>query len=375
MVLVFDSRFLALTALLLLHAPGMCNALCRKGKIEDGNIDALSGVPDTTETMTKALSNGTLPSHSGRTVALHWSLFQSNGPEWGQKFLDRLQTLNFCFNEILVTVDTVHGGKDYGPRYLPRPPGRLDAGAQIFRDSPGGKAFLAHADGVVQKGKSWLQNKCPTTHITARVQLIDYADPQVRAALHQSFDVNGMTSVPYSAWKETYMPPGTGEYPFARMWKNSFAYMYPFTIVKSQFLFHADSDLPNLWPNKVPGPNFIARGVDSLMAHPDVVMVMPPDCKSTFASGKEFATHSCDNRGCHALGDDLFSIERNVPDAQHPVVTFVSTQRFVSDVQRMKSTWPIRYWTDMFEVTLMQHFADKGVKSAKLQRGFSNLCA
>lgn len=316
---------------------------------------------------------------ANRTVAFHWSLFEKDGFDWESNFLDRLETFNFCFNEIIVTVDVKHGGKDYGhdgPSYLPHPSGRLDSGAKEFRASEHGKQFLHRANAVVQSAKSGLQVKCPGTDVTASVYLIDYADPQVLAALRQMFDVDGVTSVPWSLWRETYLPDGTEHYPFARMWKNSFMYMYAFTVAKSHALFHWDADMPSLLPNIAPGQNthFISSGLDSLEAHPDVVLVMPPTCKTTVdTSGKEWAVSSC-NAGCRALGDDIFVVERSVPDNTHPPVPYVSTQKFLSDVQRMKSTWPLSYWTDKTEEILMQHFADIGMTAATQQKHFSNMC-
>eukprot|EP00931_Biecheleriopsis_adriatica_P086134 TRINITY_DN60854_c0_g1_i1.p1 TRINITY_DN60854_c0_g1~~TRINITY_DN60854_c0_g1_i1.p1 ORF type:complete len:401 (+),score=41.17 TRINITY_DN60854_c0_g1_i1:61-1263(+) len=331
------------------------------------------GHPDPSATKTAVRAN--------QTVTFHWSLFEQDGFGWEESFFDQLETLNFCFNEIMVTVDVKHGGKNYGPSYLPHPPGGLNSGAQDFRASERGKQFLDRAKAVVHSAKSQLQIKCPGTDVSASVHLLDYADPLVLSTLRQIFDVDGATSVSYSAWRETYLPDGTEHYPFARMWKNSFMYMYAFTLAKSQALFHLDADVPAMLPNIVPGGsnlhekgNFIASGLASLEAHPDVVMVMPPRCQTTVdPSGKQFAVPNCE-KGCRLLGDDLLVVERSVPDEMHPLVTYVSMQHFLSDVQRMKSMWPLSYWTDMLEVMLMQHFADKGMKSAYSDKHLSNVC-
>ena len=291
--------------------------------------------------------------------------------EWSKRAHNLLTKASFCFSEIMIIIDPPHGGKDYGPTYLPGP---YAGGAQMFAKSEDGARLLRHADHVALILQKSVMNHCPHNHsVTASVHLIDYDDPAARVLLELAFDTRSPPGVPDSAWGVDNPPDAVGNFIFARLWKNSFMYMYSINASKSQYIMHSDNDLPDLVRRKESSNNnFVVNAVNSLQNHPNVVFVNAPKCTEFKYNGKFWTTDNCDNGGCTNIGHSLTAVWRKGGNAPGP---YTSTQFFVADVAKVKSrVWPIPWWTDMIEVILTKRLGESGLIYAYLNKEKSHVC-
>mmetsp|Transcript_127354 Transcript_127354/g.220766 ORF Transcript_127354/g.220766 Transcript_127354/m.220766 type:complete len:420 (-) Transcript_127354:85-1344(-) len=334
--------------------------------------------------------NGTHGYRANRKVALHWSLEHDadtsrKTQNWEAKLLAVLDATKFCFDEVLITIDPVHGGKDMGPKWLPTPRGDLDVGAKELENSLPGKALVKHADAVRDKIKAWYKENCPgaTTEFDRSVQVIDYSNPDNVNRLNYMFNFSDDANFPRSPWiLDKEMKRFHRDYPFAWMWKNSFSYMYAIDKVQSDYVFHYDSDAHLLKENKVLNeylehkrPAYVGNALKMLERNPEVVMVVAPSCRRFFSRSDEWAVPFC-KKGCFLMGEDqeLTIIQQQDPKLDRTVLPYVSAEHYIADVKRMKSLWPFKYWADMFEATLMYNLRDQGKKYAWMNRETSDLC-
>lgn len=269
--------------------------------------------------------------------------------------------VRYCFDEIIITIDPPHGGKTYGPSYLPM------EHTATFVASEEGERLYEHAVHTAKLLRRYMSMHCPH-RAHACVHVIDYDSPHVRALLHTAFDTDGEPGVPGSAWGADNPPAEFRPYPFARMWKNSFMYMYAVNVTRSAFLFHSDSDV---WPlEKNPrnhgNHHFIVDAVRAFQNHPNIVFVNAPVCRAT-----QWPTDNCDSGGCAAIGTDLTVVWRKGGNAPGP---YVSTQLFVAQPTRVKALWPLPWWTDMIEVILIKHLGQKRQLYAYLNGDKSHVC-
>jgi hypothetical protein len=142
---------------------------------------------------------------------------------WGDMTKDFIDKVKFCFHEVLITIDPPHGGKTYGPAYLPGP---YAGGSTAFIKSVPGVALINHATKIAEQLRRGIIANCPKHTVVVNVMVINYDKQATRDLLLESFDINGPTGVTGSAWGRDFPPTGVKDFSFARMWKNSFMYMF-----------------------------------------------------------------------------------------------------------------------------------------------------
>mmetsp|Transcript_115646 Transcript_115646/g.181952 ORF Transcript_115646/g.181952 Transcript_115646/m.181952 type:complete len:387 (-) Transcript_115646:14-1174(-) len=340
--------------------------------------------------------------HATQNVALHFSL-QGNTDStddkgWQHRLSSLLDALHYCFDELLITIDPPHGGKTYGPAYLPAP---FANGTSDFLMSPHGKELLQNAQRVFTAAASQLKSHCPKQQVSdvggvsGGVHVIDYALPRSRKLLAQAFDLSAKTTVSNdSPWKLPPRSSASKDFLPARMWKNSFMYMYAVDAVKSPFLVHADADLDILSTRLGKGlrPSF-PEGASQILAHyPKVVSVGAPSCyrdrgvldqkiassmdQQPQGSVAEAALQGwdCASGGCKVVDGSYIVAELTTSDAEVPLVPYISTKLFLTDVSRLKSLWPLPYWEDQTEIVLMHALGQHQKQHAYLTSKLSDLC-
>lgn len=353
-----------------------------------------------------------------KSVAVHFSLFYGSGRDdsWKRFIQDALRKCHFCFDEVLITIDTKHGGYNYGealtggePRYAGPP---YLYGAQEFIYSSDGQKLLEEANAVLANMSAHLERHCPERKastenakegLRAQVLVIDYSSNESTALLRKAFDLKWPPAVPGSPfWSNSEVAfsdvqeLGIDHRRFARMFKNSFMYNYIINAVQSDVLFHMDGDWDYLEPRHVssdssvlPEQSLISQAIAALTTHSDLVMVAPYPCQGL----------CCEYGGCESLDSNLgvvwatktnvllkpksqecgsrwlehFGVQQNL-SWNSDKVPYVSTQIYATDVKRWKSLWPLSYWTDHIELLLMGNLADKEKKFAYLNDGLADIC-
>jgi len=369
-------------------------------EIWHGGLSSKTGNDDEKASVSRKLAT--------ESVAFHFSLqglSNSLDEGWSRRLLKLLDSFHYCFDEVLLTIDPQHGGKTYGPSYLPGPYANA---TEEFLTSLAGQELLNDAQQAFTSAAEKLKVHCTgrkagsEAGVAGGVHVIDYASPKTHSLLAQAFDLSAtlQSSSTDSPWSDSpallqKLPASAKDFLPARMWKNSLMYMYAVNSASSQLLVHADADIDLLSTGLGGGarPGFVESAARALAKYSEVASVGAPSCYRERDSASPDRAHGaeeeipqvslaeaavqgwdCSNGGCERLGADLIVALQTTQDATIPVVPYISTKLFVTNLARFKSLWPLPHWTDQTEVLLMFALARKHLKHGFLQERSTDLC-